>query len=423
MIYKVLGVILIVIGAVIGITIIYNNSQQRQQGIVFAPRFMLNALWETYKEDYWDASTGRTIDKQRGNITTSEGQSYTLLRAVWLDDKATFDLTWQWTKNNLQRTNDSLLSWLYGQKTDGSYGILTDQGGQNSASDADSDTALALLFASARWQHQSYKNEALRIIRAMWEHEVVTINGEPYFVANNLEKNSTTSAIINPSYLSPYAYKIFAVVDRQHAWNRVADSSYRILNEATTDSLDKNSSANLPPDWIVINVQTGKIQAAAGSGLTTNFSYDALRTPLRITLDWQWNGDSRAKSLLEKFSFLEKEWNKHQKIQAGYTHDGQPLSQTEVPAFYGGTIGYFMSTNPKLAENIYKNKLQALYNTDSQTWKTGMSYYDDNLAWFGLALYNNFLINLIPSSLNAFSSPAPQSPQALLSPDDKPYSN
>src|SRR3989338_2078064 len=50
--------------------------------IVFSEQRMLYLLWEGYKEEYLEPETWRTLDKQRNNITTSEGQSYTMLRSV-----------------------------------------------------------------------------------------------------------------------------------------------------------------------------------------------------------------------------------------------------------------------------------------------------------------------------------------------------
>jgi hypothetical protein len=35
-----------------------------------------------------------------------------------------------------------------------------------------------------------------------------------------------------------------------------------------------------------------------------------------------------------------------------------------------------------------------LFNPDTNTWKEELSYYDNNWAWFGIALYNNLLPNL-----------------------------
>jgi endoglucanase len=61
---------------------------------------------------------------------------------------------------------------------------------------------------------------------------------------------------------------------------------------------------------------------------------------------------------------------------------------------YGGTIGYFMINDPSSADEIYEQKLKTLYDQDSNSLRTPLSYYDSNWAWFGLALYNDLLPNL-----------------------------
>ena len=50
----------------------------------------LQASWDAYKDRYLHAN-GYVLDRTRGNgEVTSEGQSYALLRAAWLDDRAAF---------------------------------------------------------------------------------------------------------------------------------------------------------------------------------------------------------------------------------------------------------------------------------------------------------------------------------------------
>ncbi len=107
---RLIGVTLIGAAVVLIGTVAYYNSQKRQVPIVFSPRAMLDALWGTYKKEY--ISNGRAIDRQRGDITTSEGQSYSMLRAVWLDDRSSFDESWEWTKTNLKRSDDHLFAWM-----------------------------------------------------------------------------------------------------------------------------------------------------------------------------------------------------------------------------------------------------------------------------------------------------------------------
>src|SRR5437868_4145132 len=75
---------------------------------------MLQNIWSNYKKTYVDAS-GKTTDPtstQGNDVTTSEGQSYTMLRAVWLGDKDTFDKSFTWTQHNMQEKNGYLFSWL-----------------------------------------------------------------------------------------------------------------------------------------------------------------------------------------------------------------------------------------------------------------------------------------------------------------------
>src|SRR5678816_3951769 len=71
----------------------------------------------------------------------SETQAYALLRAVWSDDRAAFDRIWTWTAEHLIQ-RDGLPAWLWRN------GSIVDQ---HSATDADTDMALALLMAGKRW--------------------------------------------------------------------------------------------------------------------------------------------------------------------------------------------------------------------------------------------------------------------------------
>lgn len=377
-----IGITLILIAVATFGILWYKNRPNAGVPLVFSTRSMVDSLWKNYKDNYVEKDTYRTIDKQQENITTSEGQSYTMLRAVIMDDQATFDGAYKWTKDILGRKEDHLFSWLFGKDTDGEYRVLKAKGGYNSASDADSDIALALIFAYNRWRQNSYKDDALLIMKDIWDKEVAVVNGTPYLTANNVEKLTSQRMIINPSYFSPYAYRVFAKYDTAHDWMKLVDSSYAVLESAGTP---------LPPDWVVIDKKTGKITETGIEGLTMNFSFDALRTPWRIALDYNWNHEPRAKAYLDKLNLLSNEWNSKGRIGATYSHDGNVINGAEVPAMYGGVIGYFMVSDPKKAEDIYNKKLKALYDPDNNAWKKTLSYYDDNWAWFGIALYNNII--------------------------------
>lgn len=385
---------MLLIGLVVAGTVTYVNRPKREVPLVFSKDRMLAELWNTYKRNYLEASSGRTLDKQRDNLTTSEGQGYTMLRAVWQDDKDTFAKSWAFTHNNLKRPDDHLSAWMFGRHADGSYGVLTEKGGNNTASDGDTDTALALVFAANRWQQADYLDRAKEMINDVWSQEVVTVAGKPVLTANNLEKDSKKSVVVNPSYFSPYAYRIFAGLDKQHDWTGLAANSYNILNQSVHAPLDTSRSANLVPDWVFIDRQTGAITPSGKPELSTNYGYDALRSPWRVALDEQWFHSPEAKHTLQQFKFLSDAWNANHSLKAVYAHDGKVVGNYESPAMYGGSIGYFMVTDKPAADALYTEKLRTLYDPNKQSWKQDLSYYDDNWAWFGLALHDGALPNL-----------------------------
>lgn len=387
------GAVLLILGVGAYAVLRHLDNPVRATPIVYSNNAMLLELWNNYKAVTIENGSNRTLDKSQNNITTSEGQSYTMLRAVWMDDKTTFDNSWKFSKENLQRS-DKLLSWKFGQKADGSYGLLTDIGGQNTASDADVDTALSLLMAYSRWNDPSYLFQAKEMIASIWNKEVVMVAGKPVLAANDLEKSSTDSIVVNPSYFSPYSFKLFAAADTTHDWTGLTNNSYDILSAVSQSKLGSTSSSGLPPNWIKMNLQTGAFIPNASPNLDTNYGYDALRTPFRLTLDYQWNKDPRDKKVLENYGFLQDTWNKNKSLKAVYKHDGTINDNYETPAMYGGAIGYFMVVHPETAKEVYKQKLQTLYSPDKQQWKISLSYYDDNWAWFGIALSQNALPNL-----------------------------
>lgn len=387
------AVILISVGCLLIALAYYLRSNAARIPLSFSTRAMSGALWESYKRTYVDEG-GRTVDPSRDSITTSEGQSYTMLRAVLLDDKETFDKSFKWTKENLARENDSLFAWKYGKKTDGEYGVLAG-GGYNTASDADTDIALSLVFAYARWQDEQYIKSARNIINDIWELEVVTVGGRPYLTANNVEKNYKKQfVVLNPSYYAPYAYRIFSKIDTEHPWMDLVDTSYEVISESISANLDKETSAELIPDWIVLDTTTGKISALLGTDLTTNYGYDAIRLPWRLALDWKWNNEPRAEAILSRNKFLLDYWQKHGRLNDHYDHSGMTPYQHEAPSTYGGTMGYFLVNNPPIAREIYREKLLILFDPDNNTWREALSYYDDNWVWFGMALYNDEIPNL-----------------------------
>jgi len=349
---------------------------------MLAPEEALKISWESYRRDFIQ-DDGRTKDPMRDLATTSEGQSYSLLRAVWMDDRATFDRVLTWSNSNLRVRGDALFGFLWGRHADGSWSILDSA----VATDADQDIALALIFAHRRWGQQSYLDQAWAILADLWRKTVVELRGRPYLTAGDWAIDQPQPTL-NPSYLAPYAYRIFARIDPDHAWAGLLDTSYEALHAASELPLDTASSAYLPPNWCAIDRESGQI-VAPGPRLDTNFGYDAFRTYWRLALDARWFGEPRALAYLERSYLLPQRWERDGRIAAVYRHDGTALREQEDPTLYGGLIGNLALTDPAAAQRLYAQEIvPLLVRQDGRVyWSDPSNYYLQNWLWFGLALY------------------------------------
>ncbi|MFZ5424982.1 MAG: glycosyl hydrolase family 8 [Patescibacteria group bacterium] len=375
-------------------TMISPVAPERNIFIETYPNVVIENLWFEYRDKI--QKDGRTIDRERNYLTTSEGQSYSLLRAVWMDDKATFDKVLTWTNNNLRkRETDKLFAWMWGQSKNGSWGIIFDEGGLNTATDADQDIALALIFASKRWNEERYIKQAREILADIWEIEVIEIQGEPYLLAGNWAK-SEAFPTINPSYFSFAAYPIFAEVDPEHDWLALRDTSYKVLKTIQENPLEKENTVGLPPDWVSIDPTSGEILKASHFDKTVAFSDDAIRVPWRVALDWKWHRNPQAKEYLESLTFLQNEWTKEGKILARYAENGTPLVTYQSNSLYGAILPAMQIVNEDLAKEIYVTKIASLYDKDLEKFHENkdLGYYSQNWVWFGMALYENKLLNL-----------------------------
>ncbi len=341
---------------------------------------LLSATWHGYRQQFIQPD-GRVIDPKRGGATTSEGQSYAMLRAAWSDDRDTFARAWRWTRDNLH-TGDGLFAYLWGRQDSGAWGRLSG----DSASDADQDIALALLLAAQRWSMPEYRDAAAAVVRAIWANEVAHAGGTPYLTAGNWAVHTAPGPTLNPSYLAPYAYRLFAEVDGAHPWNDVVDSSYRALDACTSATLGSGRSAGLPPNWCVVNA--GAAHAATSMPNADDYGYDAFRVMWRLALDATWNGESRARDYLQRCSFLRDTWRRDHRLAAVYHHDGSAAAGYEDVAAYAGDLGNLLVTDTAAARQVVEEKLLPSLRRSSgvPAWGDPDNYYQQNWVWFGLAL-------------------------------------
>jgi endoglucanase len=350
----------------------------------------LHDSWSGYKRQFIQGG-GRVVDPQRGDLTTSEGQSYALLRAVWMDDRSTFDKVWKWTRTNLQVRGDHLFAYLWGPSENGRSEALS----QDSAADADEDVALALLFANRHWQDQSYLDAARPLLGDIWNNEVGFVGGSPYIAAGDwATRYQVGGLVVNPSYFAPAAYRVFQSADPSHPWSWLASTSYQALAACSRSPLGAQRSVGLPPNWCVLDVMGVHSYWDKWGG--DAYGYDAFRSMWRIALDQQWFQSPQARSYLESTSFLRRQWRSNDRLAAAYTHDGHEDPAGEDPTTYGGNIGNFVVVDPSAADTILHEKLLSTLHE----WK-GIKYFGDrsnyfeqNWVWFGIALAGQQLPDL-----------------------------
>lgn len=338
----------------------------------------LKESWNTYKT-YFIQEDGRVLDFYNNNISTSEGQSYALLRSVWMNDRKLFDKVLEWTDNNLKVRGDNLCGWKWGENKDGKWQILD----RHSATDAEQDFALALIMASKKWNDPKYLEKARGILKDMWKKEIIKIKNKNYVMPGDWG-NKDKNIKINPSYLAPYAYKIFAEYDKENDWLSLVDTSYSLLKNTSNLSI-----FYLPPDWAYINTETGIVSIDKDiCSKESDFSYDAIRTFWRVAMDYVLYEDKNALEYLKKSTkYLKRYWQLNESLPTTMTADGLIKKAEESYSIYGAVLPAIAIIEPKVAQEIYHKKLAADY--IKGFWGNPRDYYAQNLIWFGIALWTN----------------------------------
>ncbi len=301
--------------------------------------WVLQASWAGYR-DHFISPEGRVVLQERGGGTISEAQAYALLRALWADDEETFGRLCQWTRKNLSRQEkhgDSLLAWQWGQKPDGSWGVLD----WNTASDADLDYALALLLASRRgWRpppgFPDYLTEARRVAGDILAKAVVELPSGSLYLAPGNWRGEAPRFLLNPSYFFPAAYRCFLQAGFDSRWGRLHADAYSFLGRLAR-GLKEVPGVGLIPDWVQVEADGG---LAFHPERSSRFGWEAVRLPWRVALDRLWFGDLGAARLSrEQFlPFFAKEWRTRGRLTAEYSYDGKPLADFESPVIYAGAL-------------------------------------------------------------------------------------
>jgi endo-1,4-beta-D-glucanase Y len=312
--------------------------------------------WATYKSalivaDGTDGSM-RVIRPEDGNDTVSEGISYGMLFAVYMNDKTTFDALWKYEQKHLN--THGLMHWRINAS-----GATT---GMNSATDADEDIAFALVMADKQWG--GYTTTAINMLNtvAMWDFGTDgTIKGGDFYVA------------VNPSYIAPAFYRVFAAyhtdATQKARWTTILDKNYEIL------AMVQNATNGLVPDW------------SAGPATNTNYGYDATRTPYRVALDACWSNDPRAKAFSQRIGAFFAGIGAANIVDGYSVTTGMPFSGNKNSTFVGPAGAAGMASNQaQLVADAYTR-------VAADARAANVSYYNRSWALFTVLLMTGNFVN------------------------------
>ncbi|BDG01013.1 glycosyl hydrolase family 8 [Anaeromyxobacter oryzae] len=344
------------------------HGEQGPREAVARDRDALSALWSYYR--YTHVSGGRVVALDEGGVTTSEGQGYGLLRAVWMGDRAAFDQIWRWTRENLQVREDRLLAWRWKDR------VLD----RNAATDADEDVALALVLASRRFGDPRYLEAARPLLADVWAHEVIRAGKRWIPTAGNwapAERYPT----IHVAYLAPYAYEVFAAVDAARPWKELVASSYDVLR-----FLFVEKGLALPPEKIWVDPRTGALLLEKPGGAGPDVSgYDSVPIYWRVALDARWFGRRGEAGLRARMlRFPADTFREQGRLRDRATTGGRPLSQLDGLPHLASVQALAQVVDPELAAAMRARRLDALF--DGALAGEPTPYYLHNWLWFGRAL-------------------------------------
>lgn len=348
----------------------------------------LLSLWKSYQHYY--IVGGRVIRPKNDGDTVSEGQAYGMLRAVWQNDRATFDEIYYWTEANLSRFRthgDHLLAWRYGPDRMGGMTIIDD----NPAVDADLDYALALFLANKQWPDNKsplntlpYHEKGLAILDSLMNKVVVLHQtGElallPWPVSGAVDERGL---LLNPSYFSPGHYRIFEMESGDSRWAKLASDTYRQLGRLLqTDSSD--GRVVTAPDWIIMRPD-GRFVTDPNRGYVSG--WDAFRIWWRLRLDYDISGNLRARELIETrlIPFLEKSMEESGgDVASESDRDGMPNVKYSNPGMGAVYRWATRDFDPVLSRSMQRLALRYLDREGGYVYYQDKDdYYTNSWAWF-----------------------------------------
>lgn len=369
---------------------LFRDRAMNQADSIF--QAVLNRLWDSYRHYYLRG--GRIIRPKNGDDTVSEGQAYAMLRAVWLDDRATFDEVYRWTEENLSRFpryGDHLLAWHYVPDRLAGPPVID----YTPALDADLDYALALFLAAKKWPDQRrpiglapYRDKAMAVAgsmmaKAVYPHPSGELVLLPWPLAN--VKEPEKSLLLNPSYFSPGHYRVFGRETGDARWNKLAEDTYRQVNRLLNYGGDDDAITPTVPDWILMTAD-GSFAVDPARGYVSG--WDAFRLWWRLRVDYDFSASPAAKDLiggrLRKF-LVKSMAASGGEVASESDRNGDPkvkAANAGMTAAYGWAL---RDLRPPLSRTLCRQAAQQLKRDGEYMYfEDRDDYYTNSWAWYAM---------------------------------------
>jgi endo-1,4-beta-D-glucanase Y len=359
-----------------------------------ASAVLLAETWDGYVAG-WISPDGRVIDRAEGDRSTSEGQAYALVRALWADDRATFARVRAWTVANLQAGDPARLpAWAWGQRPDGTWGVLD----AAPASDADQLIAWALIGADARWGLSDARADALALLASIWTEEIAQLADLRVLLPGPWAREAPVVQL-NPSYWMPFTWRTFAVADPAHDWASLIDPAYALLEQCV-------GASGLATDWCHV-LEGGRVAPAPrGYEAHDDFGFEALRVPWILAAEVRWHGEARARRLLKPYGALARRYLRDGSLPAVFAPDGRARVGWEYVGLYGALLPAWDLVSPRAAEQAWIASIAP--RRASHGWGEANDYYGQNWVWMGEALRSGVAFPVAVASSSWGGGPAPR---------------
>lgn len=314
----------------------------------------------------------------------SEGMSYGMMIAVQMNKKQEFDAMWNWALAHMYHKNPQHPAYGYFTWSLKPNGKAIDE---MPAPDGEEYFATALYFAEARWGNgegiYNYRKYADKILTDMIHRPVITgiangkemTAGDMFSIEHHMVRftpHKGNSEHTDASYHLPAFYEIWARIgpEKDRAfWQKAAQVSRDYFVRTS------HPVTALTPDYGEFD---GSPWAASWRKESVDFRYDAWRTAMNWSMDWNWWGiDSRQVELSNKIhAFFEEQGIAD--YPSLYTLDGKPLGGGHTTALVATNAAASLAASHPRKEKF----IRELW--DSQLPTGQFRYYDGMLYLFGL---------------------------------------